>query len=480
VALLIDTKMGELVGRLAPDVMRHQGEQRLADERTVAADIRDAKWIGDRPFWLGYSCDTRGRVYANQHLNFTRGDHVRSLIRFQNGMPLDPWEGTQWLEIHTANCHGKTDKRSWRDRTDWAHENRQLIEKIAADPEGAIELWQKTKSPFCFVAACRELVAAWKDPEHFRTHLPIGFDGSNNGLQHLSLIARDAETAYKVNIGPSPVDGKWPNEPQDVYAEIVAKVIELIKADEHRWARWWDARLSGLEPEDRRKLLKTPAVSYGYGATPHGMAAEIAEVHRDLFDGLEPKDEAGRYLGTKIIEAGRALLRGPTEVMIYIRQLAEHCLEYGWVLELLSPTDFPFANRYHKPKVKTVSRRITHRTAVGVNDQLKRDKILDAAAANVVHSLDAAHLIRSVNAAMDAGITNILTVHDCFYTTAPQVVQFNKIIRSEMAKMYLSYDVLSRLRDLNVSDPQNPALLPVPPYGKLDPFVVQDAEYSFA
>jgi DNA-dependent RNA polymerase len=81
---------------------------------------------------------------------------------------------------------------------------------------------------------------------------------------------------------------------------------------------------------------------------------------------------------------------------------------------------------------------------------------------------------------VDAGITNILTVHDCFYCLAPQVVQFNKIIRSEMTKMYLSYDVLARLRDLNVSDPHNPALLPVPPYGKLDPFVAQDAEFSFA
>jgi hypothetical protein len=174
---------------------------------------------------------------------------------------------------------------------------------------------------------------------------------------------------------------------------------------------------------------------------------------------------------------------GPTAVMIYIRQLAEHCLEYGWVLELLSPTDFPFANRYHKSKVKTVSlpgaRRITHRTAVGVTDELKRDKILDAAAANVVHSLDASHLVRSVNAAVDAGITDILTVHDCFYCLAPQVVPFNKIIRSEMTKMYLSYDVLARLRDLNVSDPHNPVLLPVPPYGKLDPLAPQDAEYSF-
>jgi DNA-dependent RNA polymerase len=406
VPLLIDTFMRDLVGRLAPAVMGHDGEQRLADERTVAADIRDANWIGERPFWLGYSCDTRGRVYPNQHLNFTRGDHVRSLIRFQNGMPLDPWEGTFWLEVHCANCHGETDKCPWSERIDWVAKNRRMIENIAAEPETTFDLWRNTDSPFCFAAACRELVAAWKDPKHFETHLPIGFDGSNNGLQHLSLIARDAETAYKVNIGPSPVSGKWPDEPQDVYAEIVAKVIELLKVD--KWAQWWDARLSRLEPEDRRKLLKTPAVSYGYGATPQGMATEIAEVHRSFFDGLEPKDEAGRYLGTKIIEAGRALLPGPTAVMIYIRQLAEHCMEYEWFLELLSPTDFPFANRYHKSKVKTVSlagaRRITHRTAVGVTDEIKRGKTLDAAAANVVHSLDAAHLIRSVNAVWMQGL----------------------------------------------------------------------------
>ena len=85
-------------------------------------------------------------------------------------------------------------------------ENRRLIQKIADDPEDTFELVEGTlKARFVIVAACRELAAAWEDPDNFETHLPIGFDGTCNGLQHLALIARDPETGYMVNVGPDPV-----------------------------------------------------------------------------------------------------------------------------------------------------------------------------------------------------------------------------------------------------------------------------------
>jgi len=106
VPLRMDPFMRDLIERVGPDVLDHKGEVREADERMIKADIRDARWIGDRPFWLGYNCDTRGRLCANQHLNFYRGDHVRSMIKFDQGMRLND-EGWYWLAVHAANCHGE-------------------------------------------------------------------------------------------------------------------------------------------------------------------------------------------------------------------------------------------------------------------------------------------------------------------------------------------------------------------------------------
>jgi hypothetical protein len=48
----IDAKMLDLVERFAVDVMGHDGAKRDADEMTVAADAGDARYIGDRRFWL--------------------------------------------------------------------------------------------------------------------------------------------------------------------------------------------------------------------------------------------------------------------------------------------------------------------------------------------------------------------------------------------------------------------------------------------
>jgi len=199
VPLKIDPVMLDLVERFAVDLMGNDGTMRKADQVTVAADVADAKWCGERAIWNDYSCDRRGRIYALQHLNFARADHIRSLFRFANGMKLDAGD-TYWLEIHCANCEGSTDKKSRAERIKWVGEHRQDIMDIAKDPFGTFDKWRGADSPFAFVAACRELAAAWNDPENFETHLPIGFDGSANGLQHLALLSGDLVTAAMVNL----------------------------------------------------------------------------------------------------------------------------------------------------------------------------------------------------------------------------------------------------------------------------------------
>lgn len=470
VPLKIDGCMRDLVEQFTVDVMKYKGkeggaEQRAANERTVAADVRDAKWIADRPFWLSYNCDFRGRANATQHLNFAREDHVRSLFKFAKGMRLDG-RGIYWLEIHCANCEGSTAKEPRSERIKWVAENRrQKIQAIANDPFNTFDLWKDTDSPFCFVAACRELAAAWNDPENFETHLPIGFDGSANGLQHLALLTSDRVAGRMVNL----CDFSETGEPQDAYGVVVAKVIELLKADDHKWAAWWRGRLALLNDRQRRKLLKTPAMTFAYGATPKGMADNIAKVYRKQFQGLEPKTESGVYLGRKIIEACAEILPEPASVMNYIRALAQHCMDQGRFLEWTTPTSFPVCNSYNKPNTITVNcgggRR--YRVANGTLNKIRKRKTLDSAAANFVHSMDATHLARIVNAAVSEGISDILTVHDCFYCLAPQATRFIEIILKELCDLYQNNDPLAELRNQNVSDPSNPDLFPVPPKGTL-------------
>src|SRR6516162_9139962 len=66
-------------------------------------DIAIAEWLGDDRFRVPLSCDFRGRIYGVSDFHFAREDHVRSLFRFAEGLPIGD-DGLRQLMIHAANC----------------------------------------------------------------------------------------------------------------------------------------------------------------------------------------------------------------------------------------------------------------------------------------------------------------------------------------------------------------------------------------
>jgi DNA-directed RNA polymerase len=482
VPLRIDSQMLALVDRFAVEVMGHVDKKRRADQQMVANDIRVANYLGDSAFWLDHSCDKRGRVFSTSHFNYAREDHVRCLFRFAHGLPLGPpaknpgvLNDLNWLEIHCANCQGETEKKSWTDRVEWTAAHRGIIEKIARDPVGTFELWRDADKPFSFVAACRELTRAWADPADFVTHLPIGFDGTCSGIQHLAMLARDEVAGKLVNLTNAA-------EPHDIYGVVIAQVRSALETDDNEFAQWWRDHLRGRDEKQIRKLLKTPIMTFAYSVTEIGMADQISEDYEKLFQPNRPLErKAAYYLALKIVEACKGALPGPAKVMEYIRDLAEQCTQQGRFLEWRSPTGFPVSNRYQRPRTKRVpliwyGDVYKPEIAIGALPKINKRKVLDAAAPNFVHSLDAAHLIRVVLGAQSEGVINVLTVHDCFACLAPQAARFNQIIRRELAMLYARQDHLCGLRDHNQIDAD---AIKLPEHGQLDPFDVQQSEYPF-
>lgn len=289
------------------------------------------------------------------------------------------------------------------------------------------------------------------------------------------MLCRDADAARRVNLTNS-------DKPQDFYGDVIAHVWAELEADSNEWAAWWRHRLEPLQPRKLRKLIKTPAGTFAYNVTDYGMVEQINEVYRDTFKGNEPRSAAAYYLAKKIRGACEELLPGPNRVMRYIHKLARFRTAEGDFLRWVSPTGFPVCNRYQKPNYKTVylPGGIEHEVADGCLPIIREKKARNAAAPNFVHSLDAAHLIRTVNAAVSERIINVLCVHDAYCCLAPQAQRFNTIIRRELGVMHAYYDGLHRLRNWNV----NADVFPLPPYGDLNPLDIQHpetyAEYSFS
>jgi hypothetical protein len=310
----INPIMPPLVGLFAVELMNHKGAQRETDQTSVEDCLAVANEISSGLFWLGRNCDRRGRVFSVSHFRYEAEDHVRALFRFARGERLDP-KDLPILQIHAANCEGSTDKEPWAKRIKWADDNRETIQKIAADPIATYNLWREADRPFSFVAACCELAGAWADPGNFITHLPVSFDASANGIQHLALLCRDADAARRVNLIAN-------ETPQDLYADIIARTRKLLELDNNKWATWWRSRLKVLSQRKMRKLLKTPGATFAYNVTDHGMVEQINDAYRGLSEFARP--EATRYLAKKIRRACEELLPGPAGAMKYICDLADH------------------------------------------------------------------------------------------------------------------------------------------------------------
>ena len=180
------------------------------------------------------------------------------------------------------------------------------------------------------------------------------------------------------------------------------------------------------------------------------------------------------FLAKKIAGVVSELLPGPVAIMDYLSSLDWHCASQDESLEWDSPSDFHVTNRYNKTKVDTVylPGGAEFRVANGARPEPDREKSARAAAPNFVHSHDAAHLILTVLGCVEAGIRNIITVHDSFAVLAPQAALFHAIDRRELARMYTDRDVLGELHKSCRSNSIAP-----PPKGTLDLKNVEKARW---
>jgi DNA-directed RNA polymerase len=77
-----------------------------------------------------------------------------------------------------------------------------------------------------------------------------------------------------------------------------------------------------------------------------------------------------------------------------------------------------------------------------------KSKAIAAAAANLIHTLDAAHTARVANASRAAGL-NFLANHDCFVCLAADATEHRKIVTHEFRALHENYDTLGLFHERN-------------------------------
>lgn len=485
-------------------------------------DMAVAEELKDRErFYLPFSMDFRGRVYPIPHFNNQRADHIKALFEFAEGLPLGD-DGAYWLSVHLANCgdFGKVSKRPFEERVQWTIENEDLIKRVANDPEGTFDIWKDADKPFLFVSACLDYAKFLEVGYSHISHIPVALDGSNSGLQHYSAALRSLEGAL-VNLVPT-------EKPSDVYQVVCDRTIEILT--EQSEAGDNIATLI-LKNGVTRSLVKRNVMTFAYSSEQYGFAEQLrkdkmAPLALQVLEGKlerhpyavpkiskktgkeEPDDgfKASTVLAKAVWTAVTDVVKDASEGMKFFQKCAGALAHERKGLMWVTPVGLPVLHRYSEwdmkqvkmfmfdksvPVVDATSEDIV--TEDGVfkkvralirtkpNEHVNKDKAKSAVAPNLIHSMDSAHLMLTVNFAKQKGINAFSLIHDSFGTHAANTTEFFYTIREQFVQMYEDYCPFEEIAyQTTKSIKDKTKVPPIPKKGTLDLSGVINSLYAFA
>ena len=456
----------------------HDENRRLISKRlSCIAKMNVAeKFAAEPEIFFPHNLDFRMRVYPiPHHLNPQGDDLAKALIHLAEGKRLGA-DGASWLKIHIANCFG-IDKVSFDQRIRWTEGHLEELLDSAIDPIDGMRFWATADSPFTALAACYELMGFCNEGIDYVSHLQIPVDGSCNGLQNFSALLRDEVGGKATNLVPQ-------DEPADIYSEVADLVAKQVKED----AEGLDKFALMLDGFITRFIVKHPVMTQPYGATRSGMQNQIEAAIKKIGNpmGIQTVDMWGAcaYLAKLTYDAIGQVVIAARAAMDWLQEVARKAAAQGYPIRWTTPVGFPVLQEYRKVDAERIRIHLDgQRAELYVNHQgtqLDRRRQATGISPNLIHSLDASHMMKTIVLAQANGIKNFAMIHDSFGCHACDIPMLNQCIRTAFIEQY-SVDVLGKFKaDLEEQLPLDIDLPPLPPFGNLDLSVIEDSLYFFA
>lgn len=422
-----------------------------------------AEELADWPeFYFAYSADFRGRIYcATAGLSPQGADTARGLLCFRSGVVLGA-SGIRWLAIHGANTYG-IDKVSYEDRIQWVQDHTDMIKEIVADPLNTTKYWGSADKPYQFLAFCFEWEKCdYGNNEKAESCIPVGLDGSCNGLQHFSAMLRDSVGAKATNL--SAVD-----KPQDIYGEVAKVVTNKLKVMDDARAQIW------LRVGVSRSCAKRPVMTLPYGATQNSARLYVLDYVRENWAKFNLDEshqwEFANFLTPILWESIGEVVVAARVAMDWLRKNTGK--EYA---KWLTPIGFPVYQYYKDmPKTDVATQLLGNlrlkysdiNAPAGPKPLLQKNGI----SPNFVHSLDSTHLVMTVN---DVDLPAYAMIHDDFGTHAGNIQVLAPAIRRTFKALYENNDPLRSWAEQNNVSTRN-----LPPKGDYDIADITNADYFF-
>ena len=399
------------------------------------------------PFYINHNADWRGRLYTQSFfISYQSGDFGNSLINFYDGEKITE-NGLKYLYIHGANCHNENNisKKSINDRIDWVRNNLNKI--INLD----IDFILKADSLFLFLSFClsmREIHVNKND----MLYLPVFLDATCSGIQHLAGILKDYDIGKKVNLIPQNEN----DNVMDIYSELLGPINEAInnydlKANvgEGDCNKFKDIKL-------RREHVKLPIMTKNYNVSLIGIADQLRssfkKVNKESYlvptkDSFVSLNYYQVFILAQIIEEQIfKTLPSLKNIYDYFKNIIKLCSNFNLPAVWFTPSGVKITQYYNISEQNKVSikfgKKVNKVVLKNRTEVLDKRKQVNAIIPNIIHSLDASHLMNIINTAISINMNNVLPIHDCFGTHPNNLDKLTSIVKKEFILLYTNSNFL--------------------------------------
>lgn len=428
-------------------------------------------------FWFVYQCDFRGRMYATVSGLSPQGpDFSKALLCFANGKPLTK-RGAYWLTVHGANTYGK-DKLSYDERVEWVKQHQSQILAVAAEPLSHRGFWGDADKPWQFLAFCFEYARYKKEGDKMISYLPIALDGSCNGLQNFSAMLHDEVGGRATNLVPS-------DKPSDIYTQVAKVCTRRLKdhtgPEAQAWRDYCNKQPGKILP---RGVAKKPVMTLPYGSTQQSCRESIYKFILDEAKDYFPTEQRFKlsvFLTPILWASINEVVVAARKAMDWIQKCASIVAKSNRPLVWWTPLGFPVYQDRKVSLSRQVETELAGRFQIRVAESTDRMDVAKnklGSSPNFVHSMDACHLMLTINKALEYGVIDFACIHDDYGTHAADTDTLQQAIREAFFQIYSENDPLFEFKVLN-EDNGNIILPDLPDRGKLDLKEILDSDYFF-
>lgn len=386
-------------------------------------------------------------------MNYQASKHGLALLRFKRKVRINA-SGIVYLKLYGANLFGVGN--SSENRLSWVDKNHHKIMNISDHPEFV----KQAKNVTLFAAFCFEYASCMSmpDPANFRTSLPILVDATCNGLQHLAAMVRDFNVGKSVNLVDSDVI-------QDIYNSVASRVNESLTMD------------FSIE----RSFVKKVVMCVPYNLSGHTAAQYFIEnfEYNPETNNFKPPADSTKHSPIREISYGELY---KISQQVYKAFFTEHpklkiLVQYfREMADLMSLLDCPIT--WHTPSGLTIHQKYVKFAAVkslcAINARkislnvattsIDRRSQRTALMPNIVHSLDAANIIKALDI-FKPNSRDIFTIHDCFASHASNIEHLQMCVKRGFVSLYVHEEFIRKFHTNCISTmcERDPARIKVDP-----------------